>query len=107
VVRNIDRSVNPFKMDEITFDPITKREILNVDMACSRRGFLGVPHGGTAIIVFVSDGRSFLGYVEVPQDTADKEGHSADVTGSHEFGFCGGERDCGLELCLVGNGAAG
>jgi hypothetical protein len=107
VVSDIDRGVNPLEVDEVAFDPITKRKIFNVDMACPCRGFLGVSHGGTAIIVFVCNGRGFLGYVKVPQYTTDKERHSADITSSHEFGFRGGERNCGLELRLVGNGAAG
>jgi hypothetical protein len=52
-----------------------------------RRGLLGIAHCGATVVVLVCNGGGLLRDVEVPKDTAHKEGHPSDITGGHEFCF--------------------
>jgi hypothetical protein len=53
VVGKVNQGINPFKADTIVFHPFPQSKVLNIDMPCSGGGFLGVAHGGAAVIVFV------------------------------------------------------
>ncbi len=92
-------------MNQISLDPFTKSKILDIDMARTHHGLLSIAHCRTTIVVLICDGGGFLGGVEVPQDTPDKERHLADVTSGHKFCLGSRERNRGLELVLVGDGA--
>ncbi len=106
MVGDVDQRVDPFEMDEVTLDPFTKSKILNINMACMRRGFLSIAHRHTTVVVLVCNGGSFLWDIEVPEDTTDREGHSAEVACGHKFSLCQREGNCWLKYGLVGNCAA-
>ncbi len=106
MVGKVNGRVDPFEMNEVTLDPFTKCKILDVNMACTHRRFLGIAHSRAAVVVLVSDGCGFLGDVKVPEDTTNKEGHTPYVTGGHEFGLGRREGHSGLESCIVDNSTA-
>ncbi len=70
---DVDGCVNSFETDEVSFNPFTKSKIFDVNVMCMRRGLLCVAHSGAAVIVFIGNHGSFLWYVKVPKDTADKQ----------------------------------
>ncbi len=76
-------------MYEVTLNPITQREVFHVDMTGTGRGFLGIGHGRTPIIVFVRYCSGFLRDIEVLEDAADKQRHATNITCSHILGFSG------------------
>ena len=106
MVSKVNGRVNPFEMNEVALNPFTKCKILDIDMSCTCRSYLGVAHSRAAVVVLVSNGRGFLGDVKVPEDTANKEGHTPYITGGHEFGLGCREGHSGLESCFVGNSTA-
>ena len=50
VVSKIDGCIDAFKDDQITFNPITKGEVFNINVASSGSRFLSIAHGRTAVI---------------------------------------------------------
>jgi len=74
-----------FKVDKITFDPITKSKIFDIDMTGAWSGFLRIAHSSTSVVIFVSNGCGFLRDAEVPQDAANEECHSTNIACGHEF----------------------
>jgi hypothetical protein len=105
VIGNVDGGVDPFQVNEVTFDPIAHCKVFDINMPGASRRLLCIAHGCTPIVVFLRDGCSLLWDVEVPKDAADEERHAADVTGSHKLCFGGGEGNHWLEFSLVCNGA--
>jgi hypothetical protein len=65
VICHVDGSVDSLKNHEITFNPVSKGEILDMHMSSSSCWFLCVGHGGTSIIVFISDGGCLLWYAQI------------------------------------------
>ena len=66
MVRHVDGRIDTFQDHEVAFDPVAKREVLDVDVASPCRRLLGVAHGGTAVVVFVKEGGGFLWDMKVP-----------------------------------------
>ncbi len=106
MVSNINGCVDVFELNEIALDPFTKRKILDINVARTHRGLLGVAHCHATVVVLVCDGGCFLRDVQVPKDTPNKEGHLLDITGSHEFCFGCRKGHGGLKLCFIGNRTA-
>ncbi len=107
VIRGIDGCVDPFKNNEVAFHPITQRKILNVNMMCAWGRLLCDAHCRTIVIDFVSHRSCLLWYIQIPENTTNKEAHPTDIAGCHKFCLSGGQCHSGLEFCFVGNGAAG
>jgi hypothetical protein len=107
MVCNINQSINLFEMDQILLNPFTKRKILDIDMANTRRGLLSAAHCHTTVVVLICHVGGFLGDVEAPKDTPDKERHPADTASGHKFRLGSRERNRGLELGFVGNRVTG
>ena len=68
VVRKINRSIDSVEKDQVTLDPVTQRDVFDVDMSCSRSWFLSISHSSAAVVVFVSNSCCFLRNVEVPEN---------------------------------------
>ena len=107
VIGGVDRGVNLFQMEEVAFDPFTKSEVFDIDVASTSSWFLSITHSSTAVVVFVCNGHSFLRNAQIPEDAVDEKRNTFNVAHSHEFGLCGGEGNGWLELGHVCNRAAG
>jgi hypothetical protein len=66
VVRHIDGCVYTFQVNVIALNPFTQIKVLNINMSSSTRGFLCISHCCASIIVFVSNCRCLLWYVQIP-----------------------------------------
>jgi hypothetical protein len=66
VIRFVDRSINPFKDNEVLFDPFTKDVVPDVHMTSATSRFLSISHSRTSIIVFVEPAGGLLRNIEVP-----------------------------------------
>ncbi len=73
LIGEVNRRVNTFQSEEVTFDPFAQSEVLDIDVTSAGSWFLGITHCGTAVVVLVCYGCSFLGNVQIPEDTADEE----------------------------------
>ena len=107
VVGHVDRRVDSFKYYEVSFDPIAKREVFDIDVPRTGGGLLCVAHGGASVIVLIEKGGGFLWYVEVPEDAADVEDHFTSITSGHKFRLSTGAGNCGLEAAFVCNCTTG
>ena len=72
MVGNVNRSVDPFKSDEVAFDPITESKVFDVNVTCACRRFLGIRHSGAAIVIFICKCCSFLRDIKVPEDATNE-----------------------------------
>jgi hypothetical protein len=66
VIRFVDRSIDPFEDNEVSFDPFTKDVVPDVHMTSATSQFLSVSHSRTSILVFVEPASGLLRNVEVP-----------------------------------------
>jgi hypothetical protein len=66
VIRFVDRSINPFEDNEVSFNPFTKDMVPDVHMTSATSRFLSVNHSRTSIVVFVEPVGGLLRNVEVP-----------------------------------------
>ena len=73
MVGEVNRCVDTFQSEEVTFDPFAQSKVFDIDVTRARCWFLGITHCGTAVVVLVCYGCSFLGNVQIPEDTADEE----------------------------------
>ncbi len=103
MIGNINQGVDPFKVNEIPFNPFTQSKVLYINMMGPCHCFLSIAHCGTAVVVFIRNGGSLLLDIEVPQDAASKQQNVADVTCGHEFRYGGGESNRRLGFCFLGN----
>jgi hypothetical protein len=88
MVGHIDRSIDAIEEEEVGFNPFTACKVFDVNVTCSRGGFLRVFHSGATVVIFVEECSCFLGYIKVPEYASNKEDHFASVAGGHKFGFC-------------------
>jgi hypothetical protein len=51
VIGNINQGVNPFKANEISFNPVTEGKILYVDVVSLRSGFWGIAHSSAPVML--------------------------------------------------------
>jgi hypothetical protein len=107
MVGHIDRSINAIKEEEVAFNPFAECKVFDVDVTCSRGGFLCVSHGGATVVSFVKECSCFLGNIEVPEYALNKEDHFTCVASGHEVGFGRGSGNSGLKFTFVGNGTSG
>lgn len=85
MVGHVDRSVDPIEEHKVAVNPVTEGEEFNIDVSCARGGFLSITHGSAAIVIFVEECSSFLGNVEVPEDTSYVKYCPTGVTSGHEL----------------------
>jgi hypothetical protein len=107
MVGHIDRSINAIKEEEVAFNPFAECKVFDINVTCSRGGFLRVSHVGATIVIFVEECSCFLGYIEVPEYASNKEDHFTCVASGHEFGFGRGSGNGGLKFTFVGDGTSG
>ncbi len=55
MVGKVNGRVDPFEANEVALNPFTKCEILDIDMACTRRRFVGIAHNRAAVVVLVDE----------------------------------------------------
>ncbi len=73
MVGEVNRCVDMFQSEEVTFDPFAQSKVFDINVTSAGCWFLGITHCGTAVVVLVCYGCSFLGNVQIPEDTADEE----------------------------------
>ncbi len=66
VIRFVDRSIDPFEDNEVSFNPFTKDVVPDVHMTSATSRFLSISHSPTSIVVFIEPAGSRLRNVQVP-----------------------------------------
>ena len=65
-IRQVDRCVNTFQDQEVTFDPFAEGVVFDVHMACACSWLLRHCHSRACIVVFIENRGSILWDAEVP-----------------------------------------